>query len=449
MMVLNSNSSSSASVVLAMICGVASASCAKAASLRDSVTLSGTLETEWSGSTYDGSSQKFETILQPEFNTTLTDDISLTGIFRIRGESNDKLEPTTPDQNNRSTASSTWHLGDDVDAEIRELYVESYFGDALVRVGKQQVVWGQADGLKVLDVVNPQSYREFILDDFDDSRIPLWSLNVEFPVGDESLAQVIWLPDTTYNDIPETGSTFAFSSPRIVPKAVSGFSIVNKDAAKPNNPGSDSDFGGRFSTFLGGWDISLNYLYHYNDNPILYRQISGTQVIITPEYERTHLVGGTLSNAFGDYIFRSEVGYSTNSYHVNHDATDLDGIEETGEASYVLGLDYSGVTDMFLSAQFFQSVLTKDHPGVSRDQVENTITLLAEQNFANETWKAEILLIHSLNDGDGVVRPKISHEFSSNTSIRLGADIFYGDSTGFYGQFGHQDRVTVGFEWGF
>ena len=142
MMVLNSNSSSSASVVLAMICGVASASCAKADSLRDSVTLSGTLETEWSGSTYDGSSQKFETILQPEFNTTLTDDISLTGIFRIRGESNDKLEPTTPDQNNRSTASSTWHLGDDVDAEIRELYVESYFGDALVRVGKQQVVWG-------------------------------------------------------------------------------------------------------------------------------------------------------------------------------------------------------------------------------------------------------------------------------------------------------------------
>jgi hypothetical protein len=60
-------------------------------------------------------------------------------------------------------------------------------------------------------------------------------------------------------------------------------------------------------------------------------------VTITPEYERTHLVGGTLNNVFGDYIFRSEVGYSTNSYHVNNDATDADGIEETGEASYVLG----------------------------------------------------------------------------------------------------------------
>ena len=93
----------------------------------------------------------------------------------------------------------------------------------------------------------------------------------------------------------------------------------------------------RVSAFAGGWDITLNYLYHYNDDPVFYRQISGTQVTITPEYERTHLVGGTLNNVFGDYIFRSEVGYSTNSYHVNNDATDADGIEETGEASYVLG----------------------------------------------------------------------------------------------------------------
>jgi hypothetical protein len=104
---------------------------------------------------------------------------------------------------------------------------------------------------------------------------------------------------------------------------------------------------------------------------------------------------------------------------------------------------------VFLSAQFFQSVLTEDHPGVSRDQVENTITLLAERIFANETWKAEILLIQSLNDGNGVVCPKISHEFSSNLNIWLGADVFCGNPDGLYGQFNDQDRVFFGFESGF
>ena len=43
-----------------------------------------------------------------------------------------------------------------------------------VKLGLQQVVWGQADGLRVLDVINPLDYREFILEDFLDSRRPLW-----------------------------------------------------------------------------------------------------------------------------------------------------------------------------------------------------------------------------------------------------------------------------------
>jgi hypothetical protein len=34
-------------------------------------------------------------------------------------------------------------------------------------------------------------------------------------------------------------------------------------------------------------------------------------------------------------------------------------------------------------------------------------------------------------------------------NIRLGADVFYGDPDGLYGQFDEQDRITVGFEWGF
>jgi hypothetical protein len=34
-------------------------------------------------------------------------------------------------------------------------------------------------------------------------------------------------------------------------------------------------------------------------------------------------------------------------------------------------------------------------------------------------------------------------------NIWLGADVFYGDPDGFYGQFDDEDLVTVGFDWGF
>ncbi len=74
-----------------------------------------------------------------------------------------------------------------LEAELRELHLDwrVRLGRARLdlRLGKQQVVWGQSFGLRVLDIVNPQDFREFILDDFDESRIPLWGVQVELPLG--------------------------------------------------------------------------------------------------------------------------------------------------------------------------------------------------------------------------------------------------------------------------
>jgi hypothetical protein len=77
------------------------------------------------------------------------------------------------------------------------------------------------------------------------------------------------------------------------------------------------------------------------------------------------------------------------------------------------------------------------------------VTFLAERTFVNEIWKAETLFIHSLNDGDGVISPKLNYEYASNINVWVGADIFYGKSDGLFGQFNNEDRIYVGFEWGF
>ena len=63
----------------------------------------------------------------------------------------------------------------------------------------------------MLDVLNPQDFREFVLDDFEDSRIPLWSVNAEVPLG-PLVAQLVWIPDRTYHDLPEPGATLTLVS---------------------------------------------------------------------------------------------------------------------------------------------------------------------------------------------------------------------------------------------
>jgi len=62
---------------------------------------------------------------------------------------------------------------------LREAYVDTTTSNWNVRLGKQQVVWGTADGAKLLDVINPTDYTEMAQNQMEDSRIPIWMLNAE------------------------------------------------------------------------------------------------------------------------------------------------------------------------------------------------------------------------------------------------------------------------------
>jgi len=62
---------------------------------------------------------------------------------------------------------------------LREAYVDAEVNDYSLRVGKQQVVWGTADGMKLLDAINPTDYTEMAQNQMEDSRIPVWMVNAE------------------------------------------------------------------------------------------------------------------------------------------------------------------------------------------------------------------------------------------------------------------------------
>jgi hypothetical protein len=72
----------------------------------------------------------------------------------------------------------------------RELFVDVGFGGALrnlsFRIGKQQVVWGEADLFRSLDVVNPLDIRQNgpVGEDFADFRQPLWIFKGLYDFGD-------------------------------------------------------------------------------------------------------------------------------------------------------------------------------------------------------------------------------------------------------------------------
>lgn len=423
-----------------------------------SAEISGTWRHEWAQSLplSDQQTQKFESVIEPEWQTS-TGELDWTARLRLRLDTETDHGGFAERPASYASINGAAWGSRHAELSLREFYVdgEVYEHERLPdmewRLGKQQVVWGQADGLKVLDQVNPQSYREFILESFEDSRIPLWMINLTVITGDNASLQLLWIPDTSYHELASDGSLFEVSNAERVPlvRPAAGQGVTVNDVRKPSRAFKDADIGVRYKAFWEGWDISLNYLHHTLDLPVFYQDQTATLIQIQPEYERSHLVGASLSNVFGEVIVRAEIGYQTDSYHYAPTTDSQRGVNHHQELSSVIGIDWQGITDTLISMQWFRSQLFSYSASTLRDQTDQTLSLLIRKHFDNQTWKAELLALHSLNHEDGLLRPKASYLWLSNLEVWLGADVFYGERNGLYGQFDQNDRIVAGFEWGF
>jgi len=408
-----------------------------------------TATSQWMINTHNGDSQSLNLTLLPELNVAFENNWQLKSKARFRAEAIEGLQVNDIDRDGYSDYSKPAQLYEGLELELRELYLQGEIGNTFLTLGKQQIVWGKSDGLKVLDIVNPQSFREFILDDFDSSRIPLWTVNIEHTVADWDL-QFLWTPDQTYHALSKQNAAYTLTSPELVPVAPEGVAVNIEDTRRPNNIILDSDVGFRVATFWKGWDISFNYLYQYNNLAVLRQNLSMDNgkptVTITPEYERTHVIGGTFSNAFSDWVVRGELGYFSDHYFIAKNAQQNQGVVKSPELHYVLGLDWNAPWDILVSGQLIQSWVLNDADKTTRDPLDTTLTGLVRRNFMYDTLVAEVLLIANTNNGDGIIRPKISYEWQDNIKTWLGADVFYGDKEGVFGQFEQNDRVLIGLE---
>lgn len=393
--------------------------------------------------------QKTELFVKPEFSYRINKRSKI--IFKgiIYSELNDNLESGVPNEETVSDFSKRLFIGDRTSLELRELYYYTNIRKKVrLTIGKQQIVWGETDGLKLLDVVNPQNFREFILDDFEDSRIPLWSVKAEFDIKNIGV-QLVWVPDNTYHIIPELDAPyFPKSLFRIPPDGIE--TVFNK-IVKPNSFIADSDIGFKVSTFTKGWDLSLNYFYYFDDLPVFYNYLDTSEaepfVSINPKFERQHLIGGTFNKVFGSATLRGELTYIFNQNFSSINQSAIRGIETSNVYKSAIGIDYIKGENV-VSFQLFSDIITEDINAYNRDKFETNTSLLLSHEMMNDNLKGEVLWVHNVNHGDGFVRPKLSYWVNSSSQLFLGSDLFYGNSNKLYGQIKDRNRVSFGMSWG-
>ncbi len=381
---------------------------------------------------------KSQNWLQAEIEFELTDWAELTILGRSMFDPVNHLETNIEDF--RTSPIDRLEGGDSFQAELRELYLDVLYEDFDIRLGRQQIVWGESIGLRILDVINPQDFREFILNDFIDARIPLWGLRVDYTLSDWTF-EGLWLPDFEANRPADQGSEFQFRNvplPTLPFQPPPPFPSVQVDSVRQPEDWrlGDSEVGFRVTRFLRNMDLSLNYLYSWSDFPVPFRRVLGPNTFrFEPRHERFHLIGGSFNYAFDVFVIRGEGGLRLGEHFVSGDPRDRDGIRQREFLSYVLGLDWTVHDNLMANMQFFQNVIFNAPGALVGESVENAVSLFLLSDFLHETLHPQLLVLYGINFGDLLIRPQVRYDFSDYLSATIGADFFTGSRSGLFGQF--------------
>ena len=326
-------------------------------------------------------------------------------------------------------------LNDKLDISLRQAYMDIYFDNFDLRIGKQQIIWGKADGVFITDVISPRDLSEFILPDFDEIRIGINAVKFDYYIGNSTL-EAVWIPIFQSTIIPGANSIWVPKKPDF-PMPVN-YDYSNSEVEKKL---SESEIAMKYSYLGSAIDFELMAAYMWDDNPAMHIYLQpDTTLLIKPEYHRLPLAGVSFSKAIGGAVLRGEGAYYFDKRFAAEDLS-VNGIKEKDYANYLVGYDHNwfGVN---VSFQFIQEYIMNYENDMRNDEFSNTMTFLITEDFLRETLRVDFFTYYGINNKDALLRPKVVYDIADGFEVQLGANIFVGEE-GNFGQYNENDMLFM------
>ncbi len=336
---------------------------------------------------------------------------------------------------------------------LREAYMDVYFDNMDLRLGKQQIIWGKADGMFITDIVSPKDLGEFLLRDFDEIRTGITSLKANYYLGDNTL-EMVWIPTFTPTTMPDESSIWSRLPEFPLP--------ITIDESEKSIPGRLENSEGFFK--FSGMSSVLDYEFMagtmWDDDPNMHiRPIleennpRPTGLLITPKHHRLSLAGGSFSSEIGGFIFRGEAAYYMGKqFSANNALEQPFELLEKDYVHYLIGTDFSIGTTRF-SAQFIQRAILDWEEALVQEELDNTVTFLTNRTFLQETLTLQLFGYVGLNNEDALIRPRLSYDLADGFEILVGANIFVSNEdseiSGLFGHYDDNDMVYVKVKYSF
>ncbi|MEA1971132.1 MAG: DUF1302 family protein, partial [Thermodesulfobacteriota bacterium] len=174
--------------------------------------------------------------------------------------------------------------------ELGETYIQGSLTKSLdIKLGRQIVVWGKSDNIRVTDVLNPLDIREPGLTDIEDLRLPVTMSRLDYYIGDWSLTGIA-IHEIRFNKIPKYGSDFypGFQPP------------PHED--KPDSCCKNTEYAAAINGIFSGWDISFYWADYYNDMPYMELVSAGPPPQVEWKHARLKMLGAAFNAAVGNWL---------------------------------------------------------------------------------------------------------------------------------------------------
>lgn len=379
---------------------------------------------------------------------------------------------------------------------LQEAHVTLNAGNFQFRVGKQIVVWGETDGIRLMDQINPLDQRRGVTDvEFESTIMPIWLAKAIYFFDIDST----WLQDFALEFIFNPNADFvaerlalpgneklgiwASDIPIVLaPGMVGHIGSFIDTIDEPDEWDPDGyEYGVRFRAVA--WDaiITLNYFYGRDNNlafiwapamPQIEFNEFDTQPIVhlarQGYYPLFRILGATFTRDFETLnlsalggvapVLRVEGFFGFDNTFSTSLNPGFDRFEEYDEFRYAIGIDWK-IKIPWLNPRAYFLVMPQfyhrhviDYPddytlkdGAGPPVPDDTYmtTLLVSTTYFHNKLEPSIAWIADHTYFTGFYRPQLKYEYSDTWNFTLGAVFIYGDdelSTASKGESAHKIR---------
>ena len=310
--------------------------------------------------------------------------------------------------------------------DLRDTYLQGSLTKALdTKLGRQIVVWGKSDNIRVTDVLNPLELQEIGLTDIEDLRLPVTMAKFDYYAGDWGLSTIA-IPEIRFHELPPFGSDFYPSTSPLPSEEIPATSLENIEYAFAAS--------GVFS----GWDLAFYYADFFDRESYLAQNADGT---MKRKHARLNMFGAAYNWARGNWLLKAEAAY--------FDGFKFFLLPETySRIDALFGLEYSGFSNSTLSLEAanrhlnsFDEILEQSPDYAQEDEFQSAVRV--ERNFWNETLTLTLLAnIYGLAGEDGSLgRLSLQYDLTDAFSLTGTVALYQSGDLQQFQEIGENDRL--------